>query len=187
MSPDPSHKASEWEARVRIVREHYESKGYRVHSGLQFGCELVLYADDPSKVHSDFCVHVLPEGKAKKSTLRVVLLLAFSSMYSNKFPSIPRGVSSDGTMDWRMIQSMVRLMPDLHKTLLLANLCCDEAAGSYAVQEIAMTSEHAPFRHKHAERVRQASQAPGQQTKAHQRKRQHEEAAELKKCQDSQD
>jgi tRNA splicing endonuclease len=24
--------------------------------------ELVLYADDPSRVHSDFCVHVVPEG-----------------------------------------------------------------------------------------------------------------------------
>ena len=52
-----------WEERVQIVRKHYQDKGYRVHSGLQFGCELVLYADDPSKVHSDFCVHVVPEGK----------------------------------------------------------------------------------------------------------------------------
>lgn len=51
-----------WESRVRIVRNHFEAKGYRVHSGLQFGCELVLYADDPSKVHSDFCVHVVREG-----------------------------------------------------------------------------------------------------------------------------
>ena len=57
-------QAVKWEERVRIVREHYEEKGYRVHSGLQFGCELVLYADDPSKVHSDFCVHVVPEGKS---------------------------------------------------------------------------------------------------------------------------
>jgi tRNA splicing endonuclease len=52
-----------WEERVLIVRRHFERKGYRVHSGLQFGCELVLYADDPSRVHSDFCVHVVPEGK----------------------------------------------------------------------------------------------------------------------------
>lgn len=59
---DPSQV---WEERVRIVRQHYRDKGYRVHSGLQFGCELVLYADDPSKVHSDFCVHVVPEGRQK--------------------------------------------------------------------------------------------------------------------------
>lgn len=66
MAEDHSLQATEWEARVKIVREHYEAKGYRVHSGLQFGCELVLYADDPSKVHSDFCVHVLPEGRLKQ-------------------------------------------------------------------------------------------------------------------------
>lgn len=54
-----------WEERVLIVRRHFERKGYRVHSGLQFGCELVLYADDPSRVHSDFCVHVVPEGTFK--------------------------------------------------------------------------------------------------------------------------
>jgi hypothetical protein len=51
-----------WETRIQIVRRHFEAKGYRVHSGLQFGCELVLYADDPSRVHSDFCIHVVPEG-----------------------------------------------------------------------------------------------------------------------------
>lgn len=55
--------AVEWEKRIQIVRQHYEDKGYRVHSGFQFGCELVLYADDPAKVHSDFCVHVIPERK----------------------------------------------------------------------------------------------------------------------------
>jgi tRNA splicing endonuclease len=48
--------------RLQLVRHHYERKGYRVHSGLQFGCEFVLYADDPSKVHSDFCVLVVNEG-----------------------------------------------------------------------------------------------------------------------------
>ena len=52
-----------WEQKIQIARRHYEKKGYRVHSGLQFGCELVLYADDPSRVHSDFCVHVVPDGE----------------------------------------------------------------------------------------------------------------------------
>ncbi len=47
---------------IAIVRDHYMRKGYRVHSGLQFGCELVLYADDPNRVHSDFCVHIVPHG-----------------------------------------------------------------------------------------------------------------------------
>jgi len=63
MSDEKKDPTQDWEERVLVVRQHYEDKGYRVHSGLQFGCELVLYADDPSKVHSDFCVHVVPEGK----------------------------------------------------------------------------------------------------------------------------
>ena len=51
------------EDRISIVRNHFQEKGYRVHSGLQFGCELVLYADHPGLVHSDFCVHVVGGGK----------------------------------------------------------------------------------------------------------------------------
>jgi len=47
------------EERISIAKKHFEEKGYRVLSGLQFGCELVLYADDPNHVHSDFCVHVI--------------------------------------------------------------------------------------------------------------------------------
>ena len=58
----PHNSSMEWEERVEIVREHFVKKGYRVHSGLQFGCELVLYADSPGRVHSDFCVHVVREG-----------------------------------------------------------------------------------------------------------------------------
>ena len=55
-----------WEEKVNFVRLHYESKGYRVHSGLQFGTELVLYADRPDLVHSDFCVHVVRDGKKRR-------------------------------------------------------------------------------------------------------------------------
>lgn len=50
------------EHRLALVQQHYQSLGYRVHSGLQFGCEFVLYADDPSRVHSDFCVLVVAAG-----------------------------------------------------------------------------------------------------------------------------
>jgi hypothetical protein len=52
-----------WEEKVKIVQKHFESKGYSVHSGLQFGGELVLYADDPEHVHSDFCIHVVRDGE----------------------------------------------------------------------------------------------------------------------------
>jgi tRNA splicing endonuclease len=48
---------------IDIARRHFQQKGYRVHSGLQFGCELVLYADSPGLVHSDFCVVVVGPGE----------------------------------------------------------------------------------------------------------------------------
>lgn len=76
---------------------------------------------------------------------------------------------ADGLLDWRMIQSLVRLMPDLHKTLLLASLR-PEADGTYSVQELAMGSEHAPFRHKHLERTRKATQVGVQRKKQKQGK-----------------
>jgi hypothetical protein len=54
-------------------------------------------------------------------------------------------------------------MADLHKTLLLANLCPDDSCpDALRVEEIALTTEHAPFRHKHAERLQQASQVGAQ-------------------------
>jgi len=57
--------------RIAITRHHFEEKGYRVHSGLQFGCELVLYADHPGKVHSDFCVHIVEnDGKIDWMTMQ---------------------------------------------------------------------------------------------------------------------
>ncbi|KAI2507187.1 hypothetical protein MHU86_7253 [Fragilaria crotonensis] len=103
-----------WEERIQILRKHFETKGYRVHSGLQFGCELVLYADDPDRVHSDFCVHLVDER-----------------------------------MDWRTMQTLVRSMPDLHKTLIIAHIRETEE-DAFVVEELMMATEHAPFRQKHA-------------------------------------
>jgi tRNA splicing endonuclease len=51
------------EEKAAFVRRHYESLGYRVHSGLQFGVDFVLYADAPDAVHSDFCVHIVCDGE----------------------------------------------------------------------------------------------------------------------------
>eukprot|EP00588_Corethron_pennatum_P000740 CAMPEP_0194298710 /NCGR_PEP_ID=MMETSP0169-20130528/60317_1 /TAXON_ID=218684 /ORGANISM="Corethron pennatum, Strain L29A3" /LENGTH=196 /DNA_ID=CAMNT_0039048727 /DNA_START=54 /DNA_END=644 /DNA_ORIENTATION=+ len=139
---------------IALVRRHYERKGYRAVSGLQFGGDLVLYADDPSVVHSDFCVVVVPGG-------------------------------AGGRVDWRNIQTLVRSMSDLRKTLILVYVRSKPAsegdrnqglgdagavettgvnagadtdtvgrAASVAaddnceVCEIAVMSEHAPFRRK---------------------------------------
>lgn len=130
---------------IADAREHYTNLGYRVHSGLQFGCELVLYADHPQYVHSDFCVLVLP---------------------------------SDGRVDWRRIQCLTRSMPDYKKTLILAEVSvieedteegdedgeakADDAGDDDSpvapktkrrkriikVKELAVSTEHAPFRHR---------------------------------------
>lgn len=151
--------------RIAIARKHFVKKGYRVHSGLQFGCELVLYADIPSRVHSDFCVHIPQvegggEGEGEVDT------------------------HTDSRMNWMTVQILVRSMPELHKTLIIANVkpcspdhmgaisyngCTDVVADVdinvdgrrsdstipvsqntkyYIVEEIAVASEHAPFRHK---------------------------------------
>lgn len=92
------------------MRTHFEHKGYRVHSGLQFGCELVLYADVPSRVHSDFCVRLLP---------------------------------ADGLIDWPSMQSLVRSMSDYKKTLIVVHL-----RENGQIDELAIGTEHAPFRHR---------------------------------------
>ncbi len=111
----------------------------------------MLYSDSPALVHSDFCVHVPADAC--------------------------------GTLDWRTLQTLVRMMPDLRKTLIVAHVVVvvnivvmdedeskcryhhghgkvdvaeavtKEAAPSpmnysYTVQELAFSSEHAPFRHK---------------------------------------
>jgi hypothetical protein len=52
------------------------------------------------------------------------------------------------------MQTLVRSMPDLHKTLVLvnANAAKDnigiDGNNNHCVDELAITTEHAPFRHK---------------------------------------
>jgi hypothetical protein len=46
------------------------------------------------------------------------------------------------------MQALVRSMPDLHKTLILANV--RENDEGFSVDEMALATEHAPFRHKNA-------------------------------------
>ena len=56
---------------------------------------------------------------------------------------------SDGLLDWRSIQTLVRSMPDLHKTLIIVYISGDWKDGDATIHELAMTTEHAPFRHRH--------------------------------------
>lgn len=131
------------EERCAIARKHFQRKGYRVHSGLQFGCELVLYADDPDKVHSDFCVSL---------------------------------VGPDSSVNWLQIQTLARSMSTLHKQLVVVSITStakkhegtiaftkesgvmedqietsnltDDSIHYFVVDELAISSGHAPFRHK---------------------------------------
>ena len=41
------------------------------------------------------------------------------------------------------MQTLTQSMPDFHKTLVLVNV-----TGDNSIQELAMATEHAPFRHK---------------------------------------
>ena len=49
-------------------------------------------------------------------------------------------------MDWRMIQSLVRSQNDFHKTLILTNIRL--VNDQFIVDELAIATEHAPFRYK---------------------------------------
>jgi hypothetical protein len=69
----------------------------------------------------------------------------------------------DRPIDWRSIQTLVRSMPDLHKTLILVNVKRRDdpdgdgdvgSSGCYDIKELAIGTEHAPFRHKHINRIR---------------------------------
>jgi hypothetical protein len=171
-SPSPPPPTLSFEERVVLARKHFERKGYRVHSGLQFGCELVLYADDPDHVHSDFCVHVVP-----------VLPIVRNGQTQSQ---------SQSCLNWMTIQTLARSMSTLHKQLIVVDvvpsfegedgalgaLCKDDdddddnnnnddGGGKddphdastphnqlqkkmyyYKVDEMAVASGHAPFRHK---------------------------------------
>lgn len=44
------------------------------------------------------------------------------------------------------MQTLVRSMPDLHKTLILAYI--HQVGDEFQVEEMAIATEHAPFRHR---------------------------------------
>ncbi len=62
-------------------------------------------------------------------------------------------------MDMRILQTLVRSMPDFHKRLLVASIVPCATNSSYEVKELSFSSQHAPFRQK------AVSQGVGQQKK----------------------
>jgi hypothetical protein len=63
----------------------------------------------------------------------------------------------DGFIDWRNIQTLARSMPDFHKTLILVNVK-GTRKGTFVLEEVAIASEHAPFRHRLKKSVQVGSQ-----------------------------
>jgi hypothetical protein len=166
--PYPNLLRSAHPVLIAIVRRHFERKGYHVRSSLQFGCKLVLYANSPGRVHSDFCIRVPPPPPSP-------------SFFSSKDDDNNEdGSGSDGSgtiLDWRMVQTLARSMPDLRKTLIVACTrwwrCSDSGRGAaplgrragdggggssdgpdgngfnkYEVDELAIATEHLPFWYK---------------------------------------
>lgn len=134
----PSHQE-----RVLLARKYFQRKGYRVHSGLQFGCELVLYADDPDRVHSDFCVHVVEDSRVNWMTIQT---LARSMAILHKqliiFDIKPTSSENKNTFAVDNEESGSDIEPIFY----------------YEVSELAIASGHAPFRHKRQTAVKVGGQ-----------------------------
>ena len=134
---------------IADAREHYTNLGYRVHSGLQFGCELVLYADHPQYVHSDFCVLVLPsDGRVDWRRIQCLtrsmpdykktLILAEVSVIEKDIEEGDEDgeAKADNSSGGEAIVSS----PIAPKTKRRKRII--------KVKELAVSTEHAPFRHK---------------------------------------
>jgi tRNA splicing endonuclease len=139
------------EERALIVRRHFERKGYRVHSGLQFGCELVLYADDPDKVHSDFCVHIVPTDSQVNWMQIQILARSMATLHKQLIIVNVHPTSRTGKKGSLVVEKP--LLEDDH-----GNNEGGESDDDYFIAELAIASGHAPFRHKRKEIVSVGSQ-----------------------------
>jgi hypothetical protein len=108
--------------------------------------------------------------------LRVVVRVYLDRFSQLFFCSLFISQYIDGILDWRRIQILARSMPSLHKTLIVASLRkvdepttlvdTHQTSCYYEIDELAMGTEHAPFRHKKQKII----QAPGEQRKKNQQK-----------------
>jgi hypothetical protein len=85
------------------------------------------------------------DGSTSPYYAKLIMISCPFTMVAISF-SIPNEL--DGFLDWEEIQTLVRSMPDLHKTLILAYVQETTELGKYKVEEIAIATEHAPFRHR---------------------------------------
>ena len=84
-----------------VVKHYYQTvlKYPHVYSGLQFGCHYVLYRDHPQVVHSTYAIYVIHPTTT-------------TTGHTNVHTNIP----------WYTIQTLVRMMADLHKILILLHI-----------------------------------------------------------------
>ena len=172
----PTTIARKHEELIAHAREHYTNLGYRVHSGLQFGCELVLYADHPQFVHSDFCVLVLPaDGRVDWRRIQCLtrsmpdykktLILAEVVVTEEDIEETEEEEDNDGGTEVggeedvsssRADDSIIGLKEKKKKKQIIK------------VNELAVSTEHAPFRHRSAKKgaVDIGSQKKKQKTSA---------------------
>lgn len=137
------------EEQTSIARKYFERKGYRVHSGLQFGCELVLYADDPDKVHSDFCVHVVPHDSQVNWMQIQVLARSMATLHKQLIMVNVRPTrrNNKGSSVGEKV-----LLEDDHSNN------SEGVVDGYLIDELAIANGHAPFRHKRKEIIKVGSQ-----------------------------
>ena len=172
-SSSPTAIARKHEELVAHAREHYTNLGYRVHSGLQFGCELVLYADHPQFVHSDFCVLVLPaDGKVDWRRIQCLT----RSMPDYKKTLILAEVvitEEDAEEEEEYKKGDIKVDGEEGVPSSLADDASIRPKGKkkkriIKVNELAVSTEHAPFRHRSAKKgtVDIGSQRKKQKTSA---------------------
>jgi hypothetical protein len=95
-----------------VVKYYYQTilKYPHVYSGLQFGCHYVLYRDHPQVVHSTYAIYVVYSTETWADTDNMATTCP--GEHANHHTSIP----------WYTIQTLVRMMADLHKTLILVHI-----------------------------------------------------------------
>ena len=97
-------------AHLDVVKYYYQTilKYPYVYSGLQFGCHYVLYQDHPQRVHSTYAIYVIYPTVDDATVTTGTNPIGTEQTHTN----IP----------WYTIQTLVRMMADLHKTLILVHV-----------------------------------------------------------------
>jgi tRNA intron endonuclease, catalytic C-terminal domain len=112
----------------RVVKYYYQIiLGYPyVYSGLQFGCHFVLYKDHPQKVHSTYAIYILhPDSTSFTCThddKSDSLITDDADLNKNSNKTDNDNDNDNTSIPWYTIQTLVRMMADLHKTLVLVHI-----------------------------------------------------------------